>query len=196
MAFWRDEIWAQSDDGTGGLFTHGEGTAFATTTGLTEFQLTIVGDTYTLTAGAEPILTGPLRDYSHFEGFPDPYETPNFLFLGDNTTSAESRVRLSLVSIIGTEPVIPTATTTSTAPGTPSPLSTDSPVPQPSVTSLPPPTPTGKGIEFCPSSGFLVMVIAAMVMKKFGAGQRPAPRLLGCYFTKFLKTVWRMPPLR
>jgi hypothetical protein len=173
LAFWRDEIWAQSDVNTGGLFTHGEGTPFATTTGLTEYQLTIVGDTYSLTASAEPILTGPLRDYSKFEGFPDPYETPSFLFLGDNTTSAESRVRLSLVSITGTEPIIPTAASTSTAPSTPSPPPTDSPIPPPSVTPPPSPTPTAKGIELCPSSGILVMLVAALVMKKIGQVKDP-----------------------
>lgn len=163
LAFWENQIWVQSDDSTGGLFTHGEGIAFATTAGLTDYQLSIVDDTYTLTANAQSILTGPLRDYSKFEGFPDPYETPNFLFLGDDTTSAGSRVRLSLVSITGTEPVIPTATTgASTALSTRSPLPTDSPTP------LPSPTPTGKGFEFCPSSGVLVMLIATMVLKRIG----------------------------
>jgi hypothetical protein len=168
LAFWRDEIWAQSDDGTGGLFKHGEGTAFATTSGLIDYQLTIIDDTYTLTANATPILTGPLRDYTKFEGFPDPYETPNFLFIGDDTTSAGSRVRLRLLSITGSEPVISTAATTSTTLITPSPRPTDSPMPQPSVTPLPPPTPTGEGIELCPSSGLLVMLIATIVIKKIG----------------------------
>ena len=174
LAFWMDEIWAQSDDHTGGLFTHGEGTTFATTTGLTDYQLTIVDDTYTLIANATPILTGPLRDYSKFEGFPDPYETPNFLFLGDDTTSAESRVRLSLLSITGTQPLIPTAEETSTNPITPSPNPADSPTPPPSVTPLPSPTPTGTGSDFCPSSGFLVMLIATMVIKKW-SGSRTRP---------------------
>jgi hypothetical protein len=169
LAFWENQIWVQSDDSTGGLFKHGEGIAFATTAGLTDYQLNIVDDTYTLTANAKSILTGPLRDYSKFDGFPDPYETPNFLFLGDDTTSAGSRVRLSLVSITGTEPVIPTATTrASTALSTPSPLPTDSPMPLPSSTPLPSPTPTGKGFEFCPSSGVLVMMIATMILKRIG----------------------------
>lgn len=162
LAFWEDQIWVQSDDSTGGLFEHGEGIAFATTAALTDYQLTIVDDTYTLTANAKSILTGLVRDYSKFEGFPDPYETPNFLFLGDDTTSAGSRVRLSMVSITGTEPVIPTATSTSTALLTPSRLPTDSPTP------LPSPTPTGKGFEFCPSSGVLVMMIATMMLIKKG----------------------------
>ena len=164
LAFWQNEIWAQRDDATGGLFTHGEGIAFATTTGLIAYQLAIQNDTYTLTADAKPILTGPVRDYSQFDGFPDPYETPNFLFLGDDTTSAETRVRLSLVSITGTEPVIPTATSA----GIPisSPLPTDSPVPLPSMTPFPSPTPATKVFESCPLSGLLVLLSITMVIRR------------------------------
>src|SRR5919106_5909215 len=91
LAFWENEIWVQNDDATGGLFTRGEAVAF-NTSGLVNYQLTIIGDTYTLNTNGAPILTGRLRDYSSFEGFPDPYQTPNFLFIGDNTTSAQSRI--------------------------------------------------------------------------------------------------------
>ena len=173
LAFWRNEIWVQGDENTGGLFKHGEEVTFPTNTALTDYQLTILDDTYTLSANAKPILTGPLRDYSKFEGFPDPYETPNFLFFGDDTTSAGARVRLGSVSITGTEPLIPTAAITSTALSTPSPVPTDSPMPPPSVTPLPPPTPTSKGIGFCPSSGFLVLMIATIAMKRIGRVKDP-----------------------
>jgi hypothetical protein len=52
-----------------------------------------------LTVGASTILTGRLRDYTNFSGPIDPYETPNFIFLGDNTTSAEGRTRISLIAV-------------------------------------------------------------------------------------------------
>ena len=91
LAFWENEIWAQNDDHTGGMFAHGEGIAFSTTAGLADYQLTMIEDTYTLTANSQVLLSGPVRDYSPFEGFPDPYETPNFLFFGDNSTSAQAR---------------------------------------------------------------------------------------------------------
>lgn len=119
LAFWENEIWAQNDDTTGGFFKHGEGATFATTTDFINYQVIVVNDTYTLTANTEPILTGPLRNYSRFEGFPDPYETPNFLFLGDDTTSAQARIRLSFVSVTGTERMIP-ATSSSSSSITPS----------------------------------------------------------------------------
>lgn len=165
LGFWQNQIWAQSDESTGGLFRHGEGIAYATSTGLTEYQLTILDDTYTLTANSQPILTGPLRDYSPFDGFPDPYETPNFLFLGDNTTSAQARIHLSLVSITGTEPPIPTPTGTGISISSPTPLPTETPAPTPGVTLVSPPTPANKVLEFCPSGGLLVVMILAMLMK-------------------------------
>jgi hypothetical protein len=140
LAFWENEIWAQNDDTTGGLFKHGEGTIFTTSAGLINYQVIVVNDTFTLIANNKPILTGPVRDYSKFSGFPDPYETPNFLFLGDNTTSAQARTRLSFVSITGTE------RTTSTS----SPLSPGSPTPHLSMIPSPSPTPTMRDFEFCP----------------------------------------------
>ena len=116
LAFWENEIWAQNDDTTGGLFKHGEGAIFATTTGLINYQVIVVNDTYTLTANTEPVLTGPLRNYSTFEGFPHPYETPNLLFLGDDTTSAQARIRLDFVSVTGTErPTLTTSASSNTA---------------------------------------------------------------------------------
>jgi hypothetical protein len=115
LAFWENEIWAQSDETTGGLFRHGEGTMFITTAGLINYEVIVVNDTYTLTANLEPILTGPLRDYSKFEGFPDPYETPNLLFLGDDTTSAQARIRLGFVSVTGTEGTTPAGSSSKSA---------------------------------------------------------------------------------
>jgi hypothetical protein len=140
LAFWKNEIWVQNDDTTGGLFKHGEGTIFATTTGFINYQVIVVNDTYTLIADNKPILTGPLRDYSKFDGFPDPYETPNFLFLGDDTTSAQARIRLSFVSVTGTEP----ATSTSSS------LPTGSPTSPLNITPSPSPTSMMKDFEFCP----------------------------------------------
>jgi hypothetical protein len=162
LSFWENEIWVKSDDGTGGLFKHGEGIAFATSA-LTDYQVIFMGDTYTLTANAEPLLTGPLRDYSAFAGFPDPYETPNFLFLGDNTTSAQARVQLRFVSVTGTEPVVPTSTGATSLPTASSTLQ-----PQPSATLNPALSQPKPVFELCPS-GWLVGVVAIaspMLIKK------------------------------
>jgi hypothetical protein len=99
LGFWPGEIWAQDDDRQGGtLFTHAEGAAYDTGQ-LTRYDLAISADTYTLYANGAPLLSNRLRDYSNFNGFPDPYETPNFLFLGDDTSSAAGRVQLNHVAI-------------------------------------------------------------------------------------------------
>ena len=163
LAFWENEIWAQSDSNTGGLFKHGEGVTFPTNTDLIEYKLALTGDTYTLTADTQPILSGPVRDYSDFDGFPDPYQTPNFLFLGDDTTSSQARVQLSFLSITGTEPITPTGTSTS------SPLPTVSPTSLPSTTPMPSPPPTRQAPAVCPSSGlFLVgMITSNMILISF-----------------------------
>lgn len=157
MSFWQNEIWVQHDDNTGGLFTHGEGVAFDTTATLTDYQVTVIGGLYTLTANAQPLLTGTIRDYSAFDRFPDPYETPNFLFLGDDTTSAQARVRLRFLSVTGTEPVTPTSMVTSTS------------LPQPTLTFTAPPTvtpipsatpmPVNPVSNICPSGGLFAVVL-------------------------------------
>lgn len=146
LAFWTNEIWLQNDDRTGGLFTHGEEAIF-NTTDLVSYQVAISADTYTLSANGTPILNGPLRDYSSFEGFPDPYQTPNFLFIGDNTTSAQARIRLENVSVTGTKP----------APSAPTSTSIPTIFPTESPTLIPPtatPTRTGGGWDFCPPLAF------------------------------------------
>lgn len=175
LSFWENEIWAQSDGLTGGLFRHAEGTAFATTAGLTDYQITIIGDSYTLAAGGLPILTGPVRDYSAFDEFPDPYETPNFLFLGDDTTSAQARLHLSSLSVTGSEPATPTIAVTGTR--TSSPLPTPTSTSPPSSTPLPSQTatPSGPGFALCPS-GWLVFLMAVgtvMLTKRLRVGWLP-----------------------
>ncbi|MBD2087076.1 DUF4347 domain-containing protein [Trichocoleus sp. ST-U3] len=114
LGFWNNEIWAQEDGTTQAnpsanpsasnnqlLFTHAEGATFDTTTGLIPYQLTVLGDTYTLSTGGTTILSGKLRNYTAWVGVGpiDPYETPNFIFFGDGTTSASAKVKLSDVSI-------------------------------------------------------------------------------------------------
>jgi hypothetical protein len=78
------------------------------------YNLLVFGDTYRLgletAAGISPLLTGPLKDYTAATGFAgDVYRTPNFLFLGDDTTSASASTDLNFVSIttnaVAPEPV-------------------------------------------------------------------------------------------
>jgi hypothetical protein len=100
LGFWEGLIFAQNDTP---LFTHGEQASFNTTVAH-DYDLRIQGSTYALFADGSPLLTGPLRDYAAFGGFPDPYELPNFLFLGDDTGSASAAVRFAGVSVTVPEP--------------------------------------------------------------------------------------------
>lgn len=91
LEFWEDEVWAQ-DVG----FTHAEGAAHDATSTLTSYSLEILGSGYVLLAGGTPLLSGSLRDYSA-AGLP--YDIANFLFFGDNTSSARSHVTLGDISL-------------------------------------------------------------------------------------------------
>lgn len=92
LGFWTNEVWAQADSP---LFTHAEGAAFNTTVA-TRYDLSVLGDSYTLFAGGSPLLTGALRDYS---AFGPPYTTRSFLFVGDDTSSAGARVELARIGV-------------------------------------------------------------------------------------------------
>jgi hypothetical protein len=71
LAFWTNNIFAQSDSP---LFTHAEETNYPTTA-LVDYALTFHPTNYVLSANGTPILSGPVRDYTAFVGFPNPYTT-------------------------------------------------------------------------------------------------------------------------
>jgi len=99
LGFWKDRIWAQ-EGGTGStLFTQAESAPFDTQSARRPYALVVQGDTYTLSSNGTPILSGSLRDYTAFSGLPDPYETPNLIFLGDDTKSASAKIDLAYVAV-------------------------------------------------------------------------------------------------
>lgn len=98
FGFWKGRVWAQADDGTP-LFqdSRAETARFSPSVGLVPFTLEVLGDTYRLLSGDDVVLEGKLRNYSGFGGFP--YNTPNFIFAGDNTTSAGAVTRLGDIRV-------------------------------------------------------------------------------------------------
>jgi hypothetical protein len=88
LGFWTNSVWAQADTNTT-LFTHAETAACNTATNFLDYVLSVGPTNYTLFVGGAVLLTGPIRDYTAFTGLVDPYETPNFLFFGDDTGSAQ-----------------------------------------------------------------------------------------------------------
>jgi hypothetical protein len=95
IAFWENEIWAQLDSP---LFTHGEGTVFDTNVGLVQYDLAIQGDSYSLYAGGSDILNGALRNYSAHKN--QVYSMQNFLFFGDDTSSAAGVSELAYIEVL------------------------------------------------------------------------------------------------
>jgi hypothetical protein len=91
LGFWSDRVFAQN---TG--FTHGEEGLFNTSSGIVRYDLFVQGSGYQLFENGTFLLGGPLRNYS---AFGPPYNLPNFLFLGDDTTSAQASFNLSHVEV-------------------------------------------------------------------------------------------------
>lgn len=83
LGFWQSEIWAQNMD-----FTHGEGVSIDTTV-TRDYRLEVFEDQYRLFEGNNSLLGGTLRTYSSPA---IPYGLPNYIFLGDNTTSASATI--------------------------------------------------------------------------------------------------------
>jgi hypothetical protein len=95
LAFWSNEIWAQNQN-----FTHGEGAAFDTSA-LTNYELYLDLTGYRLSADDQQILSGSLRNYNGQSASPLAfvYGIPNFLFLGDDTSSASASFDFASASI-------------------------------------------------------------------------------------------------
>jgi hypothetical protein len=96
LAFWTNTIFAQSDSP---LFIQAEATSFSATATV-DYTLTFRPTNYVLLANGVPILSGFVRDYSAFAGFPNPYSSQNFLFFGDDTTSAAGNFFLNKVVLV------------------------------------------------------------------------------------------------
>jgi len=103
LGFWQDQVWAQeqgaAEPPAGTLFTNAESAPFDTASGMVDYTLAVRSDEYELSSDGGPILRGRLRDYTTFEGPVNPYRTPNFIFLGDDTGSARAVIRLEYVGL-------------------------------------------------------------------------------------------------
>lgn len=128
LGFWENRIWAQEDGTTQlnavlepddaptsnfrTLFTQAEstltfiGATFDTKKNPVNYDLTVLGDNYNLFANGTKILSGRLRDYTAFNKTPDPYQTRNLIFFGDDTISAQAIFNLSRVSITSYNPTL------------------------------------------------------------------------------------------
>ena len=97
LGFWTNSIWAYNTNAS-----RGENVSYNTKAGVKNYVLSIKGNRYQLfiSGSAKPFLEGPLRQYTSYTpppGFPNPYTTPNLIFMGDDTTSANAKVTISRV---------------------------------------------------------------------------------------------------
>ena len=103
LGFWEDQIWAQeqgaAEPPAGTLFTHAESARFDTTGRMLAYTLAVRADSYELSSDSVTLLRGRLRDYTAFDGPVNPYRTPNFIFLGDDTGSARALIKLVYVAL-------------------------------------------------------------------------------------------------
>lgn len=99
IGFWEDQVWVYDFDGDAFLKST---SATFDTTGWHDYSLSAQDGSFVLQADGLTLLRGALRDYSRF-GLP--YSLPNFLFLGDDSSSAGARVALGAVSLSPLAPV-------------------------------------------------------------------------------------------
>ena len=104
LGFWNNEVWAQQQTP---LFIHDtvNERAFLNTTasgtgaaGLIQYDLVVNSSSYQLFVDGSPTasLSGLLKNYT---SGPAIYSQPNFLFVGDDTTSARGAFKLSRVEL-------------------------------------------------------------------------------------------------
>jgi hypothetical protein len=98
LGLWTNSIWVQNVG-----FTRGENAAINTQSAVNKYSLHVQGLNYKLyiNGSNQPLLQGKLRQYTGFtppSGYPNPYRTPNLIFMGDNTTSATGKVTITQVT--------------------------------------------------------------------------------------------------
>lgn len=97
LGFWENRIFALNADAS-----RGENISFNNKDTVRHFVLHIKDGRYQLfeRLANGPIMQGSLRQYTAYtppRGFPNPYTTPNLVFMGDDTTSATANVTISNV---------------------------------------------------------------------------------------------------
>lgn len=95
LGFWADQVWAQSANP---LFSHGESALFDTSSSSVQYRLEVQGPAYLLYANGSQILSGPTRSYAAQGSAP--YTLNNYLFLGDDTTSAGATTEFGSIRLV------------------------------------------------------------------------------------------------
>ena len=101
LGFWGNSVWAQDDEPA--AFIRDESASFDTTSSVVRYDLAIQNTGYTLYADGAPLLNGLLRNYADYVAnnlVYHVYRLPDFVFLGDNTSSASAEILLGDVVVL------------------------------------------------------------------------------------------------
>lgn len=102
IGFFSDRVWIYEDATpvAGNRFTQAEFALFDTSAGLVNYSLLVSGDSYSLSQNGSLLLNGALRQYapSGVAAAIDPYDNPSFIFLGDDTGSADAHVLIGAIA--------------------------------------------------------------------------------------------------
>lgn len=92
LSFWTDHVWAYNYNAIED-FTHGPDLTLDTTVAH-DYVLRVQNQNFTLLVDNVPSLSGSLQNYTGSRPFPAPYDIPNAIVFGDDTTEASSQIRL------------------------------------------------------------------------------------------------------
>ena len=96
LAFWTDRVWAYHYDAQqGSPFVQGVGAAIDATQWI-NYSLQVRQQSFSLLSGATLLMAGALQDYTA-QGAP--YSLTNFIFFGDDTSSARASVQLAAIAL-------------------------------------------------------------------------------------------------
>jgi hypothetical protein len=104
IGFRNSDIFAQPDASFNSILPSEQKTGLGGLNGIlanpTTYDLTVLGNNYTLSTGGNTLISGLLRDYTGAQGAYAPiYNTANFLFLGDDTISAGASVNIQNITL-------------------------------------------------------------------------------------------------
>ncbi len=106
LGFWNNQIWAKQitfpSDGSVSLIHDNVEQVARDTTVATRYELSIVDNTYKLFADGSPILTGNIKNYTPYKTTDlayNPYQKPNYFFIGDNSATAGANIDLPFVGV-------------------------------------------------------------------------------------------------
>jgi hypothetical protein len=97
LSFWSGNVWVPDYvAGDPDRFVHGQDAAFDTMGAFRTYLLSVRNQQYTFSSGGVTLLSGALHDYTAGGA---PYNQPNFLFFGDDSSRGTSATELASVSL-------------------------------------------------------------------------------------------------